>query len=53
MELNYSIKRAAAVLGLLAIVSITAVAQENRSEVSAETGRCQEFGYPSQLRAAL
>ena len=34
MELKYSIKRAAVVVGILALVSLTAVAQENRSEVS-------------------
>jgi len=34
MELKYSIKQAAVVLGVLALVSITAVAQENRSEIS-------------------
>jgi len=31
MELKYSIKRAAVVGGILALISITAVAQENRS----------------------
>ena len=36
MELKYSIKRAAVVVGILAIVSITAVAQETRSEVSVQ-----------------
>jgi hypothetical protein len=34
MQLKYSIKRAALVVGILALVSITAVAQENRSEIS-------------------
>src|ERR1700726_5056939 len=34
MELKYSIQRAAVIVGVLALVSITAVAQENRSEVS-------------------
>jgi outer membrane immunogenic protein len=34
MELKYSIKRAVVVLSVLALVSITAVAQENRSEIS-------------------
>jgi len=34
MKLTYSIKRAAVVVGILALVSITAVAQENRSEIS-------------------
>jgi outer membrane immunogenic protein len=34
MEAKYSIKRAAVVLGILAFVSIAAVAQENRSEIS-------------------
>jgi outer membrane immunogenic protein len=34
MEKKYSIKRAAMVMGILALVSITAVAQENRSEIS-------------------
>jgi hypothetical protein len=34
MELKYSIKQAAVFLGVLALVSITAVAQENRSEIS-------------------
>src|SRR5690348_16742812 len=33
MELKYSIQRAA-VMGVLALISITAVAQENRSEIS-------------------
>jgi len=31
MELKYSIKRAVVVLSVFALVSITAVAQENRS----------------------
>jgi hypothetical protein len=34
MQLKYSIKRAALVVGLLTLVSITAVAQQNRSEIS-------------------
>jgi len=34
MEAKYSIKRAAVVVGILALVSIAAVAQENRSEIS-------------------
>ena len=34
MKVTYSIKRAALVVGILALVSITAVAQENRSEIS-------------------
>ena len=34
MEPKYSIKRAAVVVGILAFASITAVAQENRSEIS-------------------
>jgi hypothetical protein len=34
MELKYSIQRAAVILGFLALVSLTAVAQENRSEIS-------------------
>src|ERR1700726_1587632 len=34
MELKYSIQRAAVIVGVLALVSITAVAQENRSEIS-------------------
>jgi opacity protein-like surface antigen len=34
MRQTYSIKRAAVVVGILALVSITAVAQENRSEIS-------------------
>jgi hypothetical protein len=34
MQLKYSMKRAALVVGVLALVSITAVAQENRSEIS-------------------
>jgi hypothetical protein len=34
MELKYSIQRAAVIVGVLAIVSVTAVAQENRSEIS-------------------
>jgi hypothetical protein len=34
MGWKYSMNRAAMILGILAVVSITAVAQENRSEVS-------------------
>jgi hypothetical protein len=34
MELKYSIKRTALVVGILALVCITAVAQEDRSEIS-------------------
>ena len=34
MRRKYSMKRAAMILGVLAVVSITAVAQENRSEIS-------------------
>ena len=34
MKLKHSIQRAAVVAGILALVSITAVAQENRSEIS-------------------
>jgi opacity protein-like surface antigen len=34
MHLKHSIKRAALVVGVLALLSITAVAQENRSEIS-------------------
>jgi hypothetical protein len=34
MELKYSIQRAAVIVGVMALVSITAVAQENRSELS-------------------
>jgi hypothetical protein len=34
MELKYSIQRAAVIVGVLALVSVTAVAQENRSEIS-------------------
>jgi hypothetical protein len=34
VQLKYSIKRAAMVVGILALVSIAAVAQENRSEIS-------------------
>ena len=34
MQLKYSMKRAALVVGILALVSITAVAQEERSEIS-------------------
>jgi outer membrane immunogenic protein len=34
MELKYSIERTVVVLSVLALVSITAVAQENRSEIS-------------------
>ena len=36
MKLTYSIKRAAVIVGILALVSITAVAQENRSEISTQ-----------------
>ena len=36
MKLIYSIKRAAVVVGILALVSITAVAQESRSEISVQ-----------------
>ena len=39
MELKYSMKRAALVVGVLALVSITAVAQENRSEISIQGTR--------------
>src|ERR1700740_3168700 len=34
MELKNSIQRAAVLVGVLALISITAVAQENRSEIS-------------------
>ena len=34
MDLKHSIQRAAVVVGILALISITAVAQENRSEIS-------------------
>jgi outer membrane immunogenic protein len=34
MRRKYSMKRAAMIVGVLAVVSITAVAQENRSEIS-------------------
>ena len=34
MELKHSIKRTAMVVGILALVSVTAFAQENRSEIS-------------------
>src|ERR1700746_3330496 len=34
MRRKYSMKRAAIIVGVLAVVSITAVAQENRSEIS-------------------
>ena len=34
MQLKYSIKRAAVVVGILALISITGVTQENRSEIS-------------------
>jgi len=34
MKLTHSIQRTAVVVGILALVSITAVAQENRSEIS-------------------
>ena len=36
MEPKYSIKRAAVVVGILALVSITAIAQENRFEISVQ-----------------
>ena len=36
MKLKYSIKQTATIVGILALVSITAVAQENRSEISAQ-----------------
>ena len=36
MELKYSIKQAAVFLGVLALVSITAAAQEIRSEISVQ-----------------
>src|ERR1700731_792272 len=36
MQLKYSTKRTALVVGILALVSITAVAQENRSEISVQ-----------------
>jgi len=36
MKLTYSIKRTAVVVGILALISITAVAQENRSEISVQ-----------------
>jgi hypothetical protein len=36
MELKYSIKRTAIVVGILALLSVTAVAQENRSEISVQ-----------------
>ena len=34
MELKYSIQRAAVIVGVLTLTFITAVAQENRSEIS-------------------
>ena len=34
MKLTHSIKRAAVVVGILALASMAAVAQENRSEIS-------------------
>jgi outer membrane immunogenic protein len=34
MESKYSIKRTAMIVGILALLSVTAVAQENRSEIS-------------------
>ena len=34
MELKYSIQRAAVIVGVLALVSLAAVAQENQSEIS-------------------
>jgi outer membrane immunogenic protein len=36
MESNYSIKRTAMIVGILALLSVTAVAQENRSEISVQ-----------------
>ena len=36
MGRKYSMKRAAMIIGVLAVVSITAVAQENRSEISVQ-----------------
>ncbi|HLX85590.1 MAG TPA: porin family protein [Terriglobales bacterium] len=36
MELKYSIKRTGMVVGILALASVTAVAQENRSEISVQ-----------------
>ena len=36
MQLKYSIQRAAVIVGVLAFVSVTAVAQENRSEISVQ-----------------
>jgi hypothetical protein len=43
MQLKYSTKRAALVVGVLALVSITAVAQENRSEISIQTNEVSEI----------
>jgi len=37
MKPKYSIKQTAVVVGILALVSIAAVAQENRSEISSAT----------------
>jgi len=36
MEFKYSIKRTAMIVGILALVAVTAVAQENRSEISVQ-----------------
>ena len=36
MESKYSIKRTAMIVGILALLSVTAVAQENRSEISVQ-----------------
>src|SRR5579862_1158092 len=36
MEVKYSIKRTAMIVGILALVSVTGVAQENRSEISVQ-----------------
>src|SRR5579864_4350184 len=36
MESKYSIKRIAMIVGILALLSVTAVAQENRSEISVQ-----------------
>src|ERR1700747_2817331 len=40
MRRTYSMKRAAMIVGVLAVVSITAVAQENRSEISIQGTGC-------------
>jgi hypothetical protein len=48
MELKYSIRRAAVIVGVLALVSITAVAQENRSESS-----IQGTGFSRRTRQAM